>query len=61
MNGRRLLAMLLAAACLGVSAPPAAGREPVVGGSVHWTPLDPADIHSRATLAPFAPLAPRPF
>lgn len=61
MNGRRLLAMLLAAACLGVAAPPAAGREPVVGGSVHWTPLDPADIHSRATLAPFAPLAPRPF
>lgn len=42
-------------------APSAAARDVVVSGTVRWTPLEAADIASRATVAPVSPISPRPF
>jgi hypothetical protein len=58
---RRVIAILLAAACLATSAMPVAGRGPVVGGHIHWTPLGPDDILARASVASFKAFSPRPF
>ena len=57
-----MVPILLATVLAGGATAPAAAREPPsTGGSVRWTPLDPAEIASRATVPFHRVFSPSPF
>lgn len=59
---RHLIAILLAVVLVGGATTPTAAREPPsTGGSVRWTPVDPAEIIGRASVPQHRVFSPSPF
>jgi D-glucuronyl C5-epimerase-like protein len=62
LEKRHLLSILLAGALVfGETGLALARVPPTTGGSIRWTPLDPADLISRTTILPTRPFSPAPF
>src|SRR5512138_2009022 len=62
MGKRHLLPIVFAGAlAFGASGTAAARDAPSTGGSIHWTPLEAADLISLATVPSTRPWSPAPF